>query len=52
MHTKQISPSFLARRKVLRENVQRYREIEERMKKGIGVKKFTQKDAAKYVRGL
>jgi len=42
----------LIRHKVLIENTQRYKEIVERMKKGIGVKKFTQKEAAKYIRSL
>ena len=42
----------LLRKKVLLENEQRYREIEEKMKKGIGVKKFSQKEAVKYLRGL
>jgi len=42
----------LIRKKVILENLERYREIEERMKKGIGVKKFSKKDAIKYLRGL
>lgn len=42
----------LLRKKVLLENAGRYREIEERMKKGQGVKKFDQKGAVKYLRGL
>lgn len=42
----------LLRRKVVLENIDRYREIEERMKKGIGVKKFSQKEAVKFLRGL
>ena len=42
----------LLRHKVLTENAQRYRETEERMKKNLGVKRFTQKDATKYIRSL
>lgn len=42
----------LIRRKVVLNNVERYREIEERMKRGVGVKKFNQKTAVKYLRGL
>lgn len=42
----------LIRQKVIMENATRYREIEERMKKGIGVKKLNQKDALSYIRGL
>ena len=42
----------LLRKKVIVENIERYREIEERMKKGKGVKKFDQKGAVKYLRGL
>ena len=42
----------LLRKKILLENAERYREIEENMKKGIGVKKFSQKEAVKYLRGL
>ena len=34
------------------ENANRYREINERMKKRIGVKKFNQKEAMKYLKGL
>lgn len=30
----------------------RYKEIEERMKKGIGVKKFSQKEAVHYLKEL
>ena len=37
----------LLRKKILLENAERYREIEENMKKGIGVKKFSQKEAGK-----
>ena len=42
----------LLRHKVILENLERYKEIEERMKKGIGVKKFDQKSAVNYLRGL
>jgi len=42
----------LLRQKVIVENAARYREIEERMKKNIRVKKFNQKDALSYIRGL
>jgi len=42
----------LLRRKVIVENIERYREIEERMKKGKGAKKFDQKGAVKYLEGL
>lgn len=42
----------LVRKKVVLENVERYREIEERMKKGIGVKKFNKKQAVRYLKGL
>lgn len=42
----------LLRKKVLLENTERYREIEERMKKGIGVKKLSQTEALKYLKGL
>ena len=42
----------LMRKKVILENIERYREIEERMKKGIDVKKLNQKDAVKYLKRL
>ena len=42
----------LLRKKVIMENIERYREIEERMNKNIGVKKFNQKDAIDYLKGL
>ena len=42
----------LLRKKVIVENIERYREIEERMKKGKDVKEFDQKGAVKYLRGL
>ena len=38
--------------KVILENAERYREIEERMRKCIGVKKLNQQEAVKYLRGL
>ncbi len=42
----------LVRKKVVTDNLERYKEIEERMKKGAGVRKFSQKGAAKYLKGL
>lgn len=42
----------LLRKKVILENTGRYRAIEERMRKGVGVKRFDQKGAMKYLRGL
>ena len=42
----------LIRKRVIIENLSRYKEIEERMKKGIGVKKFSQKEAIKYLKEL
>ena len=42
----------LVRNRVILENIERYKEIEKRMKKGIGVKKFSQKDAVKYLKGF
>lgn len=42
----------LIRRRVILESIERYEQIEERMKKGIGVKKFNQKGAVKYLKGL
>ena len=42
----------LVRKKVILENVERYKTIEKRMKKGVGVKKFNKKDAVRYLRGL
>ncbi len=42
----------LLRKKVVLENANRYREIEERMKKGQGVRKFNQQEAMRYLRGL
>lgn len=42
----------LLRKKVFLENADRYRAIEERMKKGVGVRKFNQQEAMKYLKGL
>jgi len=42
----------LIRKRVLLENAERYREIEERMKKGVDVKRLNQKEAVKYLKGL
>lgn len=42
----------LLRKRVVIDNIERYREIEEKMRTGIGVKKFDQKAAVKYLRGL
>lgn len=42
----------LVRNKVIVENINRYREIEGRMKAGSGVKKFDQKGAARYLKEL
>lgn len=42
----------LVRDKVMLRNIKRYAEIEERMKKGLGVRKFSQKGAVKYIKGL
>jgi len=42
----------LLRKKVILENADRYREIEQRMNVGKGVKKFNQKDAIQYLRSL
>jgi len=42
----------LIRKKVVLKNLERYKEIEEKMKKGIEVKKFDQKGAVRYLRGL
>ncbi len=42
----------LIRKKVVMENIEKYKEIEERMKRGVGIKKFDQKEAVKYLRGL
>jgi len=42
----------LVRNRVLYENVERYQKIEQEMKAGKNVKKFNQKDAAKYLKSL
>jgi len=42
----------LVRKKVVIENLERYQEIEERMKRGIGTKRFDKKGAIRYLRGL
>ena len=42
----------LLRKKVILDNVERYKAIEERMKQGKAVKKFNRKDALNYLRGL
>jgi len=42
----------LVRDKVILQNIERYRQIDRRMAKGIGVKKFSQKSAVKYIKGL
>jgi len=42
----------LVRNRVLFEKIERYQRIERDMKKGKNVKKFSQKDAAKYLKSL
>jgi len=42
----------LIRKRVIIENLSRYKKIEERMERGIGVKRFGQKEAIKYLKGL
>jgi len=42
----------LVRDKVILQNMERYNEIEERMKKGAGVKKLSQKAAVRYIKDL
>lgn len=42
----------IIRKKIIIDNVERYKKIEEKMKKGIGVKKLSQKDAEKYLRSF
>ena len=42
----------LLRKKVFLENADRYRKIEERMKKGVDVKRFNQQEAMMYLKGL
>jgi metal-responsive CopG/Arc/MetJ family transcriptional regulator len=42
----------LLRNKVFLEKAERYREIEERMKRGVGIKKFNRAKALKYLKGM
>ncbi|MBS3167237.1 hypothetical protein J4403_03450 [Candidatus Woesearchaeota archaeon] len=42
----------LMRKKVILENLERYTQIESRMKTGKGVKKLDQKQAIEYIKGL
>ena len=42
----------LVRDKVVLQNIERYRKIDERMTKGIGVKKFSQKGAVSHIKEL
>lgn len=42
----------LMRRKLILEKIQRYKEIEQKMKNGRGVKRLKQKEAVNYLRGL
>ena len=42
----------VVRDKVVLQNLARYKKIDERMSKGIGVKTFSQKGAVKYLKGL
>ena len=42
----------LVRDKVMLKNIERYKQIDERMSRGIGVKKFSQKAANKYIKEL
>ena len=42
----------LVRDKVVMQNFERYKKIKNRMKKGVGVKKFNQNDAVKYIKGI
>ena len=42
----------LVRDKVVLQNIERYKKIDERMSKGIGVKKFSQKAAINYIKEL
>ena len=42
----------LVRDKVMLQNIERYKKIDERMSKGVGVKKFSQKGAVKYLKEL
>ncbi len=42
----------LLRKKVVMDNLERYKEIEERMKRGISVKRFDKNGAVKYLKEL
>ena len=42
----------LVRDKVVLQNIERYRKIDERMAKGIGVKKFSQKGAVSHIKEM
>ncbi|MBS3155047.1 hypothetical protein J4404_00955 [Candidatus Woesearchaeota archaeon] len=42
----------LIRKNVVLKNLDRYKKIEEKMKKGMGVKKLNQKEAIGYLRSL
>ena len=42
----------LVRDNVMLQNIERYRKIDGRMKKGLGVKKFSQKGAVKYIKEM
>ena len=42
----------LVRNKVIVENIERYRKIDERMKAGIGMKKFDRKGAARHLKEM
>ena len=42
----------LVRDNVMMRNIDRYMKIDERMKKGVGVKKFSQKGAVKYIKNM
>ncbi len=42
----------LIRKKVMLDNIDKYKKIEERIKRKVGVKVFDQKGAVEYLRGL
>lgn len=42
----------LVRDKIMLRNIESYRKIDERMRKGIGVKKLSQKNAVRYIKEL
>lgn len=42
----------LVRDNVMMRNIGRYRKIDERMKKGLGVRKFSQKGAVRYIKNM